>query len=174
MAQAKARWLTLGIVIGLIVGVSLSGVLPQTPVHAVATHGQDSFAIATGIVQDEIEALYFLDFLTGDLSAAVLGFQNGRFLSVFRTNVSKDLLERGAKNPRYLMVTGIADFKRGFGNTQPGRSVVYIAEATTGAVAVYALPWSPAMAVANRPQSGALILLDKKPFRNVEIRKEEE
>src|SRR5262245_3354466 len=108
MSQLKARWLTLGIVIGLIVGVSLSGVLPQTPVHAVATHGQDSFAIATGYVQDEIEAFYFLDFLTGDLFAAVLSFKNGQFLSLFKYNVASDLQQPGSKNPRYLMVTGVA------------------------------------------------------------------
>ncbi len=173
MAQTKAGWLTLGMVIGLIIGVSLSGILPQTPVHAVATHGQDSFAIATGPVQDEIEALFFLDFLTGDLSAAVLSFQNGRFLSKFTYNVSRDLMPPGAKNPRYLMVTGIADFKRGFGNMQPGRAVVYVAEATSGQVAVYAIPWVPQLQTTGRPQSGPLILLDKKPFRNVVIRKEE-
>jgi hypothetical protein len=174
MTQSKAGWLTLGLVIGLIVGVSLSGVLPQTPVHAMATHGQDSFAIATGLVQDDIEAIYFLDFLTGDLRAAVLSFQTGKFLSFFTYNVSSDLSQPGAKNPRYLLVTGIADFKRGFtGNIQPGRSVIYVAEATSGQVAAYALPWSSQLQIAGRPQTGNLVPLDKKKFRNVAIREEE-
>ena len=83
MAQSKAAWLAWGLVIGLIVGISLSGVLPQTPVHAVATHGQDSFAIATGLVQDNTEAIYFLDYLTGDLRAAVLSSQTGKVHFVF-------------------------------------------------------------------------------------------
>ena len=39
------------------------------PLHATATHGLDKFAIATGLVDDSVEALYFLDFLTGDMRA---------------------------------------------------------------------------------------------------------
>ena len=173
MTNAKGAWLAWGIVIGLILGVSLSGILPQTPVHAVATHGQDSFAIATGLVQDEIEAIYFLDFLTGDLRAAVLSFQSGKFLSLYTYNVSADLSPPGSKSPRYLMVTGIADFRRGFGNIQPGKSVIYVAEASSGQVAAYALPWSPQLQTSGRPQAGNLVFLDKKQFRNVAIREEE-
>jgi hypothetical protein len=172
MAQSKAAWLAWGLLIGLIVGISLSGVLPQTSVHAVATHGQDSFAIATGPVQDDIEAIYFLDFLTGDLRAAVLSFQTGKFLSFFTYNVSADLSEPGSKSPRYLMVTGLADFRRGFGNIQPGRSIVYVAEATSGQIAAYAMPWASQLQTAGRPQSGSLVFLDKRKFRNVAIRDE--
>lgn len=173
MGQSKAAWLAWGVVIGLVIGVSLSGVLPQTPVHAVATHGEDSFAIATGLVQDEIEAIYFLDFLTGDLRAAVLSFQTGKFLSFFTYNVSADLMQPGTKNPKYLLVTGIADFRRGFGNIQPGRSVIYVAEATSGQIAAYALPWAPQLQTAGRPQTGNLVFLDKKKFRTAAIREEE-
>lgn len=173
MGQSKAAWLAWGMVIGLVIGVSLSGVLPQTSVHAVATHGQDSFAIATGLVQDEIEAIYFLDFLTGDLRAAVLSFQTGKFLSFFTYNVSSDLMQPGTKNPRYLLVTGIADFRRGFGNIQPGRSVIYVAEATSGQIAAYAMPWAPQLQTSGRPQTGNLVFLDKKKFRTAAIREEE-
>jgi hypothetical protein len=173
MLDAKKAWLAWGLVIGLVVGVSLSGSLPQTPVHAVATHGQDSFAIATGMVQEEIEAIYFLDFLTGELRAAVLSFQTGKFLSFYNYNVSADLSQPGSKNPRYLLVTGIADFRRGFGNIQPAKSVIYVAEASSGQIAAYALPWAPQLQTAGRPQGGKLVFLDKKQFRNVAIREEE-
>ena len=54
-------------------GLVLSGLWPQTPLHATATDRSDTFAIATGAVDDDTEAVYFLDFLTGDLRAVVLG-----------------------------------------------------------------------------------------------------
>lgn len=171
MAQTKAAWLTIGLVIGLAIGVSLSGVLPQTSVHAVATDSQEGFAIATGMVQDDVEAIYFLDFLTGDLRAAVLSIINGKFLSFFTYNVAADLSEPGAKNPRYLMVTGQADLRRGLsGNIQPARSVVYVAEASSGIIAAYAMPWANQLQASGRPQMGNLILLDKKKFRTAAVR----
>lgn len=173
MAQTKAAWLTLGLVLGLAIGVSLSGVLPQTSVHAVATDGQENFAIATGLVQDDVEAIYFLDFLTGDLRAAVLSTINGKFISFFSYNVAADLTDPGAKSPHYLMVTGIADFRRGLsGNVQPARSVVYVAEATSGQVAAYAMPWAQQLQASGRSQGGNLIFLDKKKFRTAAIRDE--
>ena len=70
------------------------------------------------------------------------------------------------------MVTGIADFRRGFGNIQPGLSIVYVAEATSGLIAAYAAPWAPQLQTAGRPQSGNMVLLDKRKFRNVAIRDE--
>jgi hypothetical protein len=173
MTRFQAGWLLGGITLGMLVGLSLSGALPQTPVHAVATHGQDSFAIATGPVQDDIEAIFFLDFLTGDLRAAVMSFQTGKFNSFFTYNVAADLSMPGAKNPRYLMVTGIADFRRGFGNVQPGQAIVYVAEANSGQIAAYALPWASTLQTSGRPQTGTFILLDKRKFRTTAIRDEE-
>jgi hypothetical protein len=175
MGNSRAGWITLGVCIGLLVGISLSGVLPQTPIHASATHGQDSFAIATGMVDNagEIEAVYFLDFLTGDLRAGVLSYRTGKFLSLFQYNVMSDLVTPGQKNPRFLMVTGIANFRAGFGNTQPARSVVYVAEASGGQMGVYAIPFSPAMQTANVAQAGSFILLDKKKFRTSAVRETE-
>jgi hypothetical protein len=173
MTRSHTTWLIGGITLGLLLGLSLSGTLPQTPVHAVATHGQDSFAIATGPVQDDIEAIYFLDFLTGDLRAAVMSFQTGKFNSFFTYNVAADLSMPGAKNPRYLMVTGLADFRRGFGNIQPGRSLVYVAEANSGQIAAYAVPWAAPLQAAGKPQAGTFVLLDKKKFRTTAIRDEE-
>jgi hypothetical protein len=170
MSESRAKWLSLGLVVGFVVGASLSGVLPQTPVHAVATHGQDSFAISTGLVEEDLEGIYFLDFLTGDLRGAVISTLTGKFLSFFTYNVAADLSHQGAKNPRYLMVTGIINFRRGFGNIQPGRSIIYIAEATSGQVAAYAIPWSSQLQVAGRPQTGSFVFLDKKKFRTTEVR----
>jgi hypothetical protein len=109
--------------------------------HAVATDRTETFAIATGFVDDGIEAIYFLDFLTGDLNAVVLGRQGRGFVALYRYNVIGDLGVDPSKNPKYMMVTGAADMRRTVGRMQLSPSVVYVAEVTTGNVAAYALPW---------------------------------
>ena len=136
--------------IGLIGGVVLSGLLPRAPIHAVATDRIDTFAIATGPVDAEFEAVYFLDFLTGDLRATVLGKNTGAFTAYYTYNVLQDLGVDPTKNPRFLMVTGMANLRRVPGQPPLSVSMVYVAEVTTGNVAAYAIPWSPAMH--NTPQ----------------------
>ena len=117
-----------------------------TKLHGVATDRYENFAIATGPLDGEVEAVYFLDFLTGDLKAAVLNINNGKFNAFFSYNILQDLGVDAAKNPRYLMVTGVADLRRiGGSNVQPSASVVYVAELTTGRIAAYAVPWNPTL-----------------------------
>ena len=170
MLRSRAAILVVGSLLGLAVGLNLAGFWPQIPLHAVATHGGDTFAICTGPVDDDVEALYFLDFVTGDLKATVVNIQSGKFLSLFETNVGKDLTLTGVKNPKFLMVTGIADVRRGNQSAQPGKSLLYVVEPTSGQAAVYAIPWLAQAHKASRPQNEPLILLDKQKFRGTAIR----
>ena len=62
-------WLGLGLLAGLLV----AGFWPSVPLHAVATDKIETFSMATGPVEPEYEAVYFLDHLTGDLHAYVIG-----------------------------------------------------------------------------------------------------
>jgi len=167
MAGSRWFWLSLGALVGLAIGVSVSGVLPAVPVHAVATHGQDNFAICTGPIDSNIEAVYFLDFLTGDLRAAVLSIQSRKFTAYYEHNVLADF-QTGIKNPRFLVVTGVADLRRGVPSL--GQSVVYVAEASSGQVNAYGLPWvtgRPAMAMSGK---NMLVPLDRVKFRTAAIR----
>ena len=59
-----------------------------------------------------VEAVYFLDFLTGDLRAAALSKQTGKFHAFYQYNVNNDLGVDASKSPRYMMVTGVADLRR--------------------------------------------------------------
>lgn len=165
-------WLVVGLLLGLVTGLIVRGLWTPVPVFATATDGQDNFAIATGFVDEDTEAMFFLDFLTGDLRATVPGRQNGKFTSFFETNIMADFGSSGnrGKNPKFLLVTGRADFGGSSSNTQVARSVVYVAEATSGEVACYGLPWNRTAYSANRPQKGNFVLLDKRPFRTTVIR----
>ena len=160
---SRLVWLGLGLAGGLI----LCGIWPQAPLHAVATDRVDTFAIATGFVDDGVEAVYFLDFLTGDLNAVVLGRQGRMFTARYGANVLAHLGVDASKNPKYMMVTGAADMRRGVGGTQLSPSVVYVAEVTTGSVAAYAIPWTKAAFSTGRvmpPQP--LVPLAATKFRN--------
>ena len=134
----RGVWLGIGLIGGLILG----NFWPESPLHAVATDRYDTFAMATGPVDEEVEAVYFLDFLTGDLNAVVLGRTGTAFTAFYRYNVLNDLGVDPAKNPHYMMVTGMHNLRRGGARMLPSLSVVYVAEITTGTVAAYAIPWN--------------------------------
>lgn len=165
MRAAFWRFQGVSLLIGLLVGALLTAFWPQTPLHAVATDRVDTFAIATGPVEDEVEAIYFLDFLTGDLKAAVMG-RNEKFQALFVGNVMQDFGITPANNPKFLMVTGINTFRGGGGNVQPASAVLYVAEITTGQCVVYGLPWPKGARAAGRPINSQLTPLDKFRFRN--------
>ncbi len=165
----------LGMFIGTVVTLQFVGstqlVLPETALHASATHSSDTLAAATGLIDDEVEGLYVLDYLTGELQCAVLNHRNGKFNSVFRTNVLKDLgADIANKRPKYLMLTGLTNFVRGPASARPALSVIYVVDAYTGRFAAYGFYWRKEMARSGRPQQGAIRLLDIGNARTAIIR----
>ena len=163
--RSRLVWLALGLGIGLVVGLIAVGLWPEQPVHAVATDRYETFAMATGPVDEDVEAVYFLDFLTGDLRAVVLGKQGNKFTAFYTYNVLNDLGVDPSKNPRFLMCTGIASTRRGAARMQPSLSVIYVAEITTGQVAAYAIPWSKGIYSTGQLQRMQLVPLAVTRFR---------
>jgi hypothetical protein len=142
--------------------------LPETALHAVATDAGDTFSIATGPIDDEVEGLFTLDFLTGDLQCLVVNPRTAAW-SVFRYNVLADLGTRpGGKAAQLLMVTGMWSTRvLGAGATRPANSVVYVADAVSGNVGVYAVPWNRSIPATGRTQEGALVQVGLGKARNV-------
>jgi hypothetical protein len=169
--KSRSAFAGAGIVLGLIVGLNIQGLWPSVPLHAAATHGLDKFAIATGLVDNNVEALYFLDYLTGDLRAAVVNPKTGKFNSFFTRNIAADFGGAG-RAMGYLLVTGTADMPRGTSNFQFARSIVYVADATTGQVAAYTIPWNSSLQAAGKTQYGEFQPLDVAAFRTAFIRDE--
>lgn len=163
--------LVVGMALGAVLTATWHGVTTVPPAMASATHGADNFAIATGLVDDDIEALYFLDYLTGDLRAAVVSRRNAQFTGFFRYNVLGDFAGI-TEAPKFLMVTGQADLPRGRGTSQIGKSLVYVAEASSGQVAAYALPFNSTLNAAGANQVGTFIRVAHGSFRDVYVRDE--
>ncbi|HEV3021060.1 MAG TPA: hypothetical protein VGX76_01275 [Pirellulales bacterium] len=166
LKRNRAVWLAAGVLLGL----AAASFLPHSPAHAVATDRMGDFAIATGPLDDQVEAIYFLDFLTGDLRAAALNLYTWKFGSLFATNVIDDLGIELDKNPRYLLVTGNALLKRNAGPITPGSSAVYVAELTSGKIAAYVVPWSQAYNNSRIPIAGKILAVDVMKFRTAPIR----
>ncbi len=167
----RVAWLVGGVFLGLVLGLNIQGLWPNVPLHATATHGLEKFAIATGLVDESVEALYFLDYLTADMRAAVINPKTGKFNSFFTRNIATDFGGAG-RTTGYLMVTGLSDMPRGTANFQYAKSIVYVAEATTGQVAAYTIPWNSSFQAAGRPQFGEFQPLDVRQFRTAFVRDE--
>lgn len=165
LKHSRLVWLAIGLALGMMIG----GWWPATPLHAVATDRYDTFAIATGPVDDQVEAIFFLDFLTGDLRAAVMN-QYGKFTAFYHYNILADLAVEQGKAPRYLMVTGINDIQRGAARARPSRAIVYVAEINSGEVAAYAIPWVRQSWVGNQLVKAPMIPMDKTKFRTAAVR----
>lgn len=176
--------LATGLISGLLVGFGmLVGALvatdylssprvqwPETSLQAVATHGTDSFAMATGPISDGVEGVFFLDFLTGELTCSVINPRTGQLGGLYRHRVIQDLGVEQGKKPSYLMVTGRANFRSSVGNVRPADSVVYVADANTGRFAAYALPWNRSAAAYNFAQTNPMVLIGKGTARSYELR----
>ncbi len=169
MVNSRLLWLLGGVVLGAIVGLNAAGIWPQIPVHAVATHGQDNFAIATGSLDDNLEAIFVLDSVTGDLKGAALNVQSRRFNTWYDYNVSRDLPVGGIKNPQYRIVTGYTGVRQVVAAGQLGRTVVYVAEANTGQLAAYGVPWVAGRFTSPIPLRFNLQLLDRWQFRSTPV-----
>jgi hypothetical protein len=147
--------------IGLCVGLLASGIFPHTPLHASSNDRYDDFAIATGAVDDTTEAIYFLDFLTGDLKAAAVGPMR-KFAALYQANIRNDLGADSSKASRYMMVTGIGPDVRGSrGNARPATAMLYVANCANGRIGAYNFAWDKnAINMGRRIIGQPIVLMD--------------
>ena len=136
------------------------GQLPKA--QALTALADESFAVCTVPIGAGAEALFMLDFETGDLSGGVLGAGSPpRFAGAYKHNVLKDLgFKAGqAKNPKFLLVSGAADLQAN-GNAQFASSVLYVTDSSTGTTVAYGIPWNQQAGAAVAPFVAELLPLD--------------
>jgi hypothetical protein len=178
--------LLVGLTMGLLVGAGMmigtlttigrssgpQAQVPETILHATASHSGKSFAMATAWIDNEIEGLFTLDYLTGDLKCWVMNPRNPSlgWTGGFQHNVIADLGVQQGKEPNYVMVTGQANFVRGGAQTTPANSVVYVADANTGNFAAYTIYWNQTMGRTGALQQGPFQRIATGKARTLEIR----
>ena len=189
-ARRVRSWLLMGT--GLLVGLAIGGAmtagvfigrnaqpssgvaaLDEVRLKASASHGAETFAIATGAIDDEVEGLYTLDFLTGDLQVFAINPRTGTLGGWFKTNIATALPIEKGKKPSYLMVTGQMDwsnFQIPGGNARPAAALCWVVDANSGVFAAYSFPWTKAVAAAGATQAQQMALVYKGKARTLEIR----
>ncbi len=139
-----------------------------------ATDRSENLILATGYVASDLEAVYLLDQTTGRLSAGVLSRRSGKFQGLFERNINQDLAEVLQKKgigpltsaPQYMLVTGELDAEsRGTSLWKVAKSVVYIAEANSGMLLVYTIPWQESLHGADQPSKDMLQFLTAEQFQ---------
>ena len=133
----KFGWLAAGVVLGSM----LSVYWPAEPAFAGAADSNQKLSICTANTQAGMsDAVFVLDHVTGRLTGAAYNPQSGVFTQAYGRNVAQDfgLTEGGVyvMAPGNLLATGRS------GGDPPGLEGIYIAELTSGKVALYGFFYS--------------------------------
>lgn len=163
--NVRAGWLALGALVGTAAAVLVS----HGPMHAVATDRQENFAMCTSPVDGDLEAVFFLDSLTGRLTGLVLNPTTGAFTARFSRDVFSDLQTDGSKNPKLLLVSGNGQL-RGAGQAQFAAGLLYVTEISSGKIAAYGVPFNRAALNARQPIQAELVLLQVGALREAVVR----
>lgn len=134
-----------------------------------------NMSLATGQVYGDVEGLFVLDHLTGNLSCIVLSPRNGA-ASLFFTNINRDLGSEKAGQNDFLLSTGYVNGNRGgrAGRARNANCVVYVADGNTGQVAGYTLAFDQTMLDNGQAQEGALNLVWAGASRQNAIRRDQD
>lgn len=138
VTENRMAWLVAGVFLGL----AISYVWPHEPLQAVATDRNSQFAIVTGNVGllDPVDAVFTLDFLTGQVRGACINRALGKFNVTYYRNVAQDFKVDPQTKPIYAICMGAASLQAKSGFT-PAASLLYVAELTSGKVGAYTFPW---------------------------------
>jgi hypothetical protein len=142
-APNRVSWLACGLAAGLAVAY----LWPHEPAYATNADRDTQFMMLTipvgtaaAGINDPMDGVFILDFLTGQLKGAVLSRQAGAFVSFYFRNLAKDFGVEGDADPHYCMVSGYAQIPNQ-GQLQMASGVIYIGELNSGKLAAYAFPW---------------------------------
>jgi len=185
--RGRALWLVSGLAMGLLFGLgTTAGVLwsgksgtatpagwPQgLPLNASSACSSETLAIATGQVDESVEGIFTLDFISGDLQCFVVNPRTGKFVGWFKTNVTKELTVEKGKKPQYLLATGNWSPVGATTNQRPASCIAYVADANTGLFAAYTFPWVKGAAASGITQSTPMVTLDGQKARVITLRQE--
>lgn len=134
--------------------------MPPIQLNAATGARTKSMSMATGLIDGNVEGLWILDHVTGNLQCWVLSPRTGLVSGIYRANVSEELGGGKAGESEYMMATGTFLFDGGkVGNVNPGQSICYIADASTGNVVGYGLIYDKQAINRGVVQGGALTVI---------------
>ena len=181
--HSRLTRLMAGICTGLIISVGIAAALFQTlgyfeaarvqwletRLQAAASQSGEAMAIATGPIEQGVEGIFVLDFISGDLTCGVMNPRTGQIGGLFKHNVVQDLGVEQGKKPKYLLVTGEFNVQTKLNNNRPASSIAYVADTASGRYVAYMLPWNSQMLNSNIAQLQPMIPIGTGSARNVQL-----
>lgn len=169
-SDRRALWL----LTGLLAGLAVAYVWPHERAYANTADRDKNFALFTvpvGMsaagINDPMDGIFVLDFLTGRLQGAVMNRQIGKFASLYSRDLSKDFAVDGNTEAHYAVASGYGQMTAQQGITMAS-GVVYIAELNSGKLNAYVFPW---LEQGRGPQPVELFLTDSLLWRRPSNRK---
>lgn len=117
-----------------------------------------AISLATGLVDENVEGLFVLDHLSGNLQCWVINPKTGGVAAIFAASPATDMgLDKGGDTD-YVMCTGGVNFTaRGrTGNARPANVICYVADGNSGKVVGYSLVFDRQAAIRGNTQGGML------------------
>jgi hypothetical protein len=162
---------TAGFFIGRFGGSSFENpAFASLPMFDNASRGK-SLSMATGPVEEGIEALYTLDHLTGDLHCWLLNSHTGAVAASFQASAAEALGVVGEGD--YVMTTGLMDFVGIEGAVRPSWSAVYVGDGNTGKVVGYVLMYNRGAIQRGEVGPGELRLISEMVTRAANIQRDQ-
>ena len=125
---------------GIAVGGGLVWAWPSQDAVAFTSDRNDKFAVTTAVTAPNTEAVFVLDFLTGQIRGFALDRTASKFMWIYSRSVAQDFGVDPNKPARYALVSGMAQ-ATGRGGASFAPSYLYIAELSSGKVQAYAIPY---------------------------------
>jgi len=138
--------------------------LEKVQAHAATAATSEQMAAATGPIDETVEGLFTLDFVSGDLRCFILyprGPAAGNLGGIYQANVIAGLGLDKAKSPKYMLLTGNVAFIQGGQQNRPALCVCYVVDCNTGAWGAYSLNYNQTLAGRGQPQQGLMNLIAK-------------
>jgi hypothetical protein len=147
---------------GILIGMACSYYLPHEPAYAEATESSSKFAVCTAqTTVGNTDAVFVLDFVTGQLVGGSHNTQAGAFTQTWVHNVAADF--NAGDDAEYVMVPGFVSL-RGGANATPALGGIFIAELNSGLVNLYGFNYTQGNRVA---QGQPMVPIAQFPFRTV-------
>ncbi len=142
--------------------------LPPLQLNAGTASRSKSVSMATGLINGNVEGLFVLDHISGNLQCWLLSPKTGAIGGIYVANAAADLAGGGkAGEADYVMTTGNFFFNGTKSSSEfPGQSVCYVADSNTGNVIGYGLVYNQQGMKRGVPQKGFLKVVCKGSIRS--------
>lgn len=156
----------LWLIVGVIAGLGIAKFWPHEPLQAATSDRSAKFGMLTNSTGFAgLEGVFVLDYLTGQMTGAVIDQKSGKFLISYSRNVAKDFGVDPKSTPQYAFVGGRASIAGGRG-VSPATGVIYVGELTSGMVIAYGMDYR----ILRKPVAKLFFKLDAFRFREAALK----